>query len=146
MTSSDPIDPLPFELPVRVYFQDTDAGGVVFHASYLSFFERSRTEWLRSLGLEPVRWSESNGCLVVVRHLEVAYRAPARLDDLLYVGARLVACRQAQFTLQQQVRRGGDVLVDAKVNLACVRQRDLYPMALPDSLKIKLQRMQGENK
>lgn len=131
---------------MRVYFQDTDAGGVVFHAAYLNFFERSRTEWLRGLGMNPVSWSQESGCLIVVRHLELAYRTPARLDDVPYVGARLVACRQAQFTLQQQVRRGEDVLVDAKVNLACVRQRDLYPMAMPDSLRCKLPRTQGDNK
>ena len=122
-------------MPVRVYFQDTDAGGVVFHGTYLNFLERARTEWLRGQGLELPAWTAAHGCLLIVRRLQAAYRLPARLDDLLEVSAELTALGRAQCTLTQRVWRGEELLVDASVNLACVGGADLRPRALPDDLR-----------
>lgn len=128
-------------LPVRVYYQDTDAGGVVHHATYLDFLERARTEWLRGLGLELPAWAAAHVSMLIVRRLEVAYRAPARLDDLLQVSAEVIGLGRAQFTLAQQVCRGGELLVQAKVNLACVSVDGLRPCALPADLRTLLASM-----
>lgn len=125
-------------LPIRVYYQDTDAGGVVYHGTYLNFLERARTEWLRSHGLALPDWLVEHGSMLIVRRLEVAYRSPARLDDLLDVTAEVSSLGRAQFTLAQRVRRGEELLVDATVNLACVRADDLRPCALPEHLKTLL--------
>lgn len=124
----------PFELPIRVYFQDTDAGGVVFHGTYLNFLERARTEWLRTFGIELPAWTAANGLLFIVRRVELAYRAPAKLDNLLRVSAALKTCGRAQLTLTQQVIRDNMILVDGTVNLACVSSDGLRPMPLPDSI------------
>lgn len=125
-------------LPVRVYYQDTDAGGVVFHGTYLNFMERARTEWLRGLGLELPAWVAAHGSMLIVRRLEVSYRHPARLDDLLEVSAVTTSLGRAQFTLAQQVRRREELLVDATVNLACVTSDGLRPCALPENLRTRL--------
>ena len=127
-----------FVLPVRVYFQDTDAGGVVFHGTYLNFLERARTEWLRGFGVELKAWTDEHKLLFIVRRLEVAYRMPARLDDLLDVSAELAELGRVQFTLKQQVMRSDELLVDASVNLACVRSNDLRPAPMPQALRTRI--------
>jgi acyl-CoA thioester hydrolase len=127
-----------FSLPIRVYFQDTDAGGVVFHGTYLSFFERARTEWLRSFGVELNSFVEEEGVLFIVRRMELAYRKPAKLDDRLEVSAELAGLGRAQFTLRQEVMRGDELLVKADVNLACVQSGSLRPVPLPESVRSKL--------
>lgn len=134
-----------YVLPVRVYYQDTDAGGVVHHGTYLDFLERARTEWLRRMGLELSAWAEAEGSMLIVRHLEVAYRAPARLDDLLDVSAEVTELGRAQFTLAQQVCRGEELLVRATVNLACVSVAQLRPRALPENLRILLAVRAGQH-
>lgn len=125
-------------MPIRVYYQDTDAGGVVFHGAYLSFMERARTEWLRGHGFELPQWTATHGSMLIVRKLEVAYRQPARLDDLVHVSAEVAALGRAQFTLSQQVMRKDELLVDAMVNLACVTGDGLRPCALPEILRTQL--------
>jgi acyl-CoA thioester hydrolase len=127
-----------FSLPIRVYFQDTDAGGVVFHGTYLSFFERARTEWLRSFGVELNSFVEEEGVLFIVRRMELVYRKPAKLDDRLEVSAELAGLGRAQFTLRQEVMRRDELLVKADVNLACVQSGSLRPVPLPESLRSKL--------
>ncbi len=88
--------------PVRVYWEDTDAGGIVFYANYLKFFERARTEWLRSLGVQQQRLREETGGMFVVSGTELRYHRPARLDDLLQVTARVGELGRASMTLQQE--------------------------------------------
>jgi acyl-CoA thioester hydrolase len=127
-----------FALSVRVYYQDTDAGGVVYHGSYVSWFERARTEWLRGLGVDIRELAERGQLLFVVRELRVAYLRPALLDDLVAVTVAVEHLGRAQFTLFQQVRRAQEVLVEASVNLACVAAGTLRPLRVPDALRERL--------
>jgi len=121
-------------MPVRVYYQDTDAAGVVFHATYLDFMERARVEWLRSQGFEPQELARRFRLVFIVRHLEVAYVKPAVLDDLLVVTAAVQKLGRAQLTLVQEVLRGREALVRASVNLACVATGSLKPMPVPEEV------------
>lgn len=123
-----------FAIPIRIYFQDTDAGGVVFHGRYLDFFERARTEWLRSCGFDQPGLLRNHRVLFIVRALEVAYLRPAVLDDMLTVTARIHRLGRAQITLNQEAMRGAEPLVRASVNLACVSAGDLRPMPLPEAV------------
>jgi acyl-CoA thioester hydrolase len=123
-----------FSLPVRVYYQDTDAGGVVFHGKYLNFFERARTEWLRHLGFDVRQLAEHEGVLFIVRELRVSYLRAAQVDDMLTVTAALDNLGRAQFTLDQRVLRGADLLVHGSVNLACVSVEGLKPARVPPQL------------
>lgn len=123
-----------FAIPIRTYFQDTDAGGVVFHGRYLDFFERARTEWLRSFGLDQPGLQRNHRVLFIVRALEVAYLRPAVLDDMLSVSARIHRLGRAQITLNQEAIRGAELLVRACVNLACVSAGDLRPVPLPETV------------
>lgn len=124
-----------FEIPVRVYFQDTDAGGVVFHATYLDFMERARIEWLRSKGFEPAELVRRFGLLFIVRQLEIAYAKPAILDDLVSVTAGVVKIGRAQLTFAQEIRRAAEVLVRASVNIACVGSGNFRPTAFPEEVR-----------
>jgi len=123
-----------FAMPVRVYYQDTDAAGVVFHATYLDFMERARVEWLRSQGFEPQELARRFRLLFIVRHLDIAYLKPAMLDDLVTVTAAVQKLGRAQVTLVQEVLRGSEALVRASVNLACVATGNLKPMPVPDEV------------
>ena len=123
-----------FAMPVRVYYQDTDAAGVVFHATYLDFMERARVEWLRSQGFEPQELERRFRLLFIVRHLDIAYVKPAVLDDLVTVTAAVQKLGRAQVTLLQEVLRGSEALVRASVNLACVATGSLKPMPVPEEV------------
>jgi acyl-CoA thioester hydrolase len=129
-------DPNPFTWPVRVYYEDTDAGGVVFYANYLKFMERARTEWLRALGLEQQRVRAELGRLFVVRSLSLDYRLGARLDDLLDVTVTLAGRGGASLDFAQQVIRQSDAALccSARVKIACVAADSLRPKPLPDQL------------
>ncbi len=124
-----------FAIPVRVYYQDTDAAGVVFHSTYLNFMERARVEWLRNLGFEPRELARRFRLVFVVRHLDIAYIKPAVLDDLVSVTASAQKLGRAQVTLVQEVTRGKEALVRASVNLACVATGSLKPMPVPDEVR-----------
>jgi acyl-CoA thioester hydrolase len=124
-----------FTIPVRVYFQDTDAGGVVYHARYLDFFERCRMEWLRHLGVECRTLAAKDGVLFIVRSLEIEYARPARLDDALEVGLRVEIVGGAQLVVRQQVARGEDILASGRVHLACVAAEGLRPARMPPNLR-----------
>lgn len=126
-----------FRHPVRVYWEDTDASGIVFYANYLKFTERARTEWLRALGIEQSRLLAETGAAFVVRHVSVDYRAPARLDDVLEVRSRLTGMRPASLQLSQQVSRDGRLLVDSRVELACIDARG-RPTRLPAPVRSAL--------
>lgn len=130
-----------FSWPVRVYWEDTDAGGIVFYANYLKFFERARTEWLRSLGLEQQRLREQGAGMFVVTHSDLRYLRPARLDDLLLVTARLLEAGRASLTIAQQVllapTKGGaapSLLCEGRIRVGWVNTEDLRPQRIPAHL------------
>lgn len=124
-----------FSLPVRVYYQDTDAGGVVYHASYVNFMERARTEWLRSYGYTGLGMMQEFGMLFVVRSLKVEYFRPAVLDDMLDVTADIKDMGRSRMTVHQQVRRGDELLAEGEVHLVCVTKDAFKPVAIPDVLR-----------
>jgi acyl-CoA thioester hydrolase len=124
-----------FSLPVRVYFQDTDAGGVVYHASYVNFLERARTEWLRTFGYTGLGMMREFGMLFVVRSLKVDYFKPAVLDDLLEVSAKIKEVGRSRVSLHQEVRRGSELLAEGEVHLVCVTQAAFKPVAIPEELR-----------
>ncbi|MGC2456892.1 MAG: tol-pal system-associated acyl-CoA thioesterase [Gallionellaceae bacterium] len=127
-----------FSLPIRVYFQDTDAGGVVYHASYVNFLERARTEWLRErCGYSNAGLMQEFGMVFVVRSLKLDYLRPALLDDLLAVSAEVKDIGRTRVTLDQRVMRGDEVLVEAEVHLVCVTVDGFKPVAVPDVLRGK---------
>jgi acyl-CoA thioester hydrolase len=107
-----------FIWPVRVYYEDTDHGGVVYYANYLRFMERARTEWLRSLGFEQDRLIEEEGLIFVVRSVDITYHRPARFNDSLDVSASVIKHGSASIDFAQQVRRGDEVLCEGVVRLA----------------------------
>jgi acyl-CoA thioester hydrolase len=123
-----------FIWPIRVYWEDTDAGGVVYHASYLRFLERARTEWLRSLGFAQDALRERDGIVFVVRAMRLEFLRAARLDDELVVGVALGQCRRASMVMQQSIRRGETPLLEAEVKVACVTAADFRPRAVPEAL------------
>lgn len=128
----------PYALPLRVYYQDTDAGGVVYHSRYLDFFERARYEWLRGLGCSGLDLAGRLGVVFVVRSASVAFRRPARLDDLLHVSVRLAELGRSRVRLGQTVKRGGEILVEGDVELACVEAQSFRPVAVPAELRALL--------
>ena len=128
--------PAAFTWPVRVYWEDTDAGGVVFYANYLKFFERARTEWLRALGAGQQSLREATGCMFVVSETQVRYLRPARLDDELVVTARLLEKRRASLTIAQQAMRCGDhtLLCEGTIRIGWVQSDTLRPARIPTDL------------
>ncbi|HXU93817.1 MAG TPA: tol-pal system-associated acyl-CoA thioesterase [Gallionella sp.] len=123
-----------FALPTRVYYQDTDAGGVVYHANYVNFMERARTEWLRTFGYSNAGLMKELGVMFVVRKLEVNYLRPALLDDELSVTAQLKDVGRSRITLVQSVIRGDEVLAEGEVHLVCVSVEAFKPVSVPDVL------------
>jgi acyl-CoA thioester hydrolase len=127
----------PFEWRVRVYWEDTDAGGIVFYANYLKFFERARTEWLRARGVEQQRLREAAGGLFVVSATDVRYHRPARLDDLLLVTADVTDAGRASLTIAQTARRdapGGELLCEGSIRIGWVDASTLAPRRMPTEL------------
>ena len=126
-----------FSFPVRVYWEDTDAGGVVYYARYLYFLERARSEWLRALGIDQVRLLREERLQFVVVEANIRYHRPAKFDDELVVTSTLEALRGASMTFVQEIRRGaapGDLLVSATVRAACLAADTLKPKPLPAAL------------
>ena len=124
-----------FSLPVRVYFQDTDAGGVVYHASYVNFMERARTEWMRSFGFTNAGLMKELGVVFVVRSLKLDYLKPAVLDDLITVSTQLKDIGRSRVTLHQVMMRGDDILVDGEIHLVSVALDTFKPVSVPDELR-----------
>ena len=129
----------PFAWPLRVYTQHTDAGGVVFHANYLSFMECARTELLQSLGFDLGELARRDRVLFVVHSAQIAYHKPALLNDSLTVTARVARVGQARLVFEQAVSREGDVLSSAELTLACVSARGYRPVAVPAAIREKLE-------
>lgn len=124
----------PYRHTLRVYWEDTDAGGVVFYANYLRFFERARTEWLRTLGVQQQRLRDDSGAIFVVTDAAVRYRAPARLDDLIDVSVELRRHGTASLTLFQRAERCGTLLADGEVRIGCVDHGSFRPRRIPDEV------------
>jgi acyl-CoA thioester hydrolase len=128
-----------FIWPVRVYYEDTDAGGVVFYANYLKFFERARTEMLRALGYEQDELLHSEGILFVVRSVQVDYLSSARFNDLLQVSAEILQAKKTSLTFTQTVQRDDTTLATALIRIACLNANTLRPTAIPHYLLEQLQ-------
>lgn len=118
-------------ISIRIYWEDTDAGGVVYYANYLKFFERARTEWLRALGVEQQQLQTQTGAMFVVADTQVRYLAPAKLDDLLTVSVTVLEQGQASLQLQQQAWRGDTLLVQASIRIGCVDAQTFKPRRIP---------------
>jgi acyl-CoA thioester hydrolase len=129
-----------FSWPVRVYYEDTDAGGLVYYANYLKFFERCRTEWLRALGVEQTTLAADQGLQFVVARIEVKYLAPARLDDELAIEARVARLGRSLVAFEQVALRAGEALARAQVTVACIDARQRQPARLPEALARQLGR------
>lgn len=126
-----------FTWPVRIYWEDTDAGGIVYYANYLKFMERARTEWLRAAGIEQLPLKEQHGLIFVVVDIQAHYCKPARYGDELQVTCAVEDRSRASLTFRQQVYRGGpdgELLVEGKVRVACLDAANLRPTALPKEL------------
>jgi 4-hydroxybenzoyl-CoA thioesterase len=128
-----------FSIPIRVYIEDTDAGGIVYYVNYLKFMERSRTEFLRSLGYHKVAILDG-GLLLVVHAAEVNYRRSARLDDELQATTQITKLARTYVEFQQQVLRSGELLCEGLVRVACVDAETMRPCALPAEMHSKLQK------
>ncbi len=130
--------PAPFEHAVRIYWEDTDAGGIVFYANYLKFFERARTEWLRALGIGQHALREETGGMFVVSETAVKYHRPAQLDDLLRVTARLSESGRASLVIAQQAWRGDTLLCEGTIRIGWVDESTLKPARIPPSVLERL--------
>ncbi len=128
------VSPVPaahFHHPVRVYWEDTDAGGIVFYANYLKFFERARTEWLRALGHSQQEMVDTTGCMFVVQETSVRYRSPARLDDLLTITVHVRERGRASLRITQQAWSGDRLLAEGDIRIGCVERATMKPHRIP---------------
>jgi acyl-CoA thioester hydrolase len=134
-----------FSHPVRIYWEDTDAGGVVFYANYLKYFERARTEWLRALGFGQQQMRAEQRLLFVVTDTQVRFLKPARLDDELTVTVQLASAARATLSLAQAALRGPALLADSRITLACVEAESFRPKRLPKSILDALASQPGKS-
>ena len=133
----------PFVFPIRIYWEDTDAGGIVFYANYLKFFERARTEWLRSLGIQQHALKEESGGMFVVSETQIKYFSPARLDDLLEVTARTAEAGRASLVFAQQAWLTVDgerkLLAEGTIRIGWVDSQTMKPGRIPATILEALQ-------
>ena len=128
-----------YSFPVRVYFENTDAGGVVYHGEYLKFLERARTEWLRHLGFDHQWLARNHRVVFIVTAIAIDFHKPARLDDTLAVSVQLESLGKARCVFAQEIRREDDLLVKAKVTVACVTGDQFKPVEVPEPLRRKME-------
>ena len=131
-----------FNWPVRVYYEDTDAGGVVYYANYLRFFERARTEWLRATGFDQTALKADSAIVFAVRHVEIDYLRPARLDDELVVEAVIADVGRASLGFRQRLLRGDEVLCTAAVKVVCLHSETFRPVAIPAAVRERIDAQQ----
>ena len=136
--------PVSFRHPVRIYWEDTDAAGIVFYANYLKFFERARTEWLRSLGFDQERLRAEDGVAFVVTETTLRYRLPARLDDMLEVTVRVAHRGQASLAVVQEAWRAGDLLAEGSIRVGCVELGTFRPRRVPEGILAKIRTPQHQ--
>ncbi|MEO8526149.1 MAG: tol-pal system-associated acyl-CoA thioesterase [Caldimonas sp.] len=127
-----------FRLPIRIYWEDTDAAGIVFYANYLKFFERARTEWLRSFGLAQERLRAESGVAFVVTDTSLRYLVPARLDDIIEVSVHIERLGQASLVVTQQARRDDQLLAEGTIRVGCVDLGTFRPRRIPDDILMKI--------
>ena len=123
-----------FHWPVRVYYEDTDAGGVVFYANHLKFFERARTEMLRDMGFEQDQLIAEQNMIFVVRSVQVDYLKPAHFNDFLDVSAKVTLAKKVSLNFEQVVARGDDILCKGKIRIACLDAKSMRPKTIPETL------------
>jgi acyl-CoA thioester hydrolase len=123
-----------FHWPVRVYYEDTDSGGVVYHSQYLNFMERARTEWLRALGFEQDLLRSEHSLLFAVHSMQITYRRPARFNDALLIKSQLNKASGASMQFEQKVYRGEELLCEASVRIACLDAESFRPKPIPESI------------
>jgi acyl-CoA thioester hydrolase len=128
-----------YSFPVRVYFENTDAGGVVYHSEYLKFFERARTEWLRHLGFDHQALARAHRAQFVVTAMAIDFMKAARLDDAISVSVHLESLGKVRCVFAQEIRREEELLVKAKVTVACVTGEGFKPCEIPETLRKKME-------
>ncbi len=128
-----------FSLPIRVYYQDTDAGGVVYHSTHLNFMERARYEWLRDLGYDVHELINTHKLQFMVRSLEIEYFKPAILDDLLHITVNVIDMGRSRISIAQEILRDQTRLVSATIHVVCVDTEILKPIRIPPHLREKIE-------
>jgi acyl-CoA thioester hydrolase len=124
-----------FSFPVRIYFEDTDSGGVVYHANYLKFMERARTEWLRTLGIDQRKLKLHDHIMFVVHRIDIQYKFPARFNDDLVVRSELNRIGSSKIEFRQMIYRQNEMLIDASVDVACIDSEKFKPVRIPSTIK-----------
>lgn len=132
-----------FGWPVRVYYEDTDAGGVVYHSNYLNFMERARTEWLRSFGFEQTVVKDELGVIIVIHSLAIAFKRPARFNDTLEVNCRLVNVGGSSIEMLQTITCDGVLLIEAQIKAVFVNALDFKPVCIPPPIKQAMMQIDG---
>jgi acyl-CoA thioester hydrolase len=127
-----------FDWPVQVYYEDTDAGGVVYHSQYLNFMERARTEFLRSIGFVQTVLKDDLDILFVVRDIQIRFKKPAKFDDALIVDTRLVNVGRSLLAFEQNIHRGDEHLIAAKVEVVCIGANSFKPTSIPQVMLSQL--------
>lgn len=130
-----------FNWQVRVYYEDTDSGGVVYHSNYLNFMERARTEWLRHLGFEQTYLKDGLKVIFVVHSMQIAFKKPAKFNDLLTVSSELASVGHGSLNFSQLITVNQQNLVEAQVKVACVDAITFKPTAIPQQLKSKMEQV-----
>ncbi len=124
-----------FSLPIRIYFEDTDSGGVVYHSNYLKFMERARTEWLRSIGIDQRHLKHEELIMFVVHRIDIQYKLPARFNDDLVVKSELIEIGSSKIEFRQMIYRDEEILIDAHVDIACIDSKKFKPVRIPSAVK-----------
>ena len=124
-----------FEWSARVYFEDTDSGGVVYHANYLKFMERARTEWLRDLGLNQIQLKQENKVMFVVRKIDIQYKIPARFNDELLIQTDCVKTTNYSIILKQDILKEKRIITEGKVEIVCINSDLFKPVRIPKMAK-----------
>lgn len=128
-----------FEWPIRVYYEDTDSGGVVYHSQYLNFMERARTEWLRSMGFEQNQLIDQHNCIFAVHSMQIHFKRPARFNDALVVQSLLSKASGASLIFEQKVICEDELLCEAEVKVACLDSNRFRPMSIPSFMLTRIQ-------
>ena len=124
-----------FSLPIRIYFEDTDSGGVVYHSNYLKFMERARTEWLRSIGIDQRHLKQDHQIMFVVHRIDIQFKLPARFNDDLIVKSELKDIGSSKIEFRQMIYRNDEMLIDASVDIACIDSEKFKPVRIPPTIK-----------
>jgi acyl-CoA thioester hydrolase len=128
-----------FEWPIRVYYEDTDSGGVVYHSNYLNFMERARTEWLRNLGFEQDELITNYQCIFAVHSMQLNFRRPAKFNDALVVRSNIINVSGASFEFDQKIVRNDELLCEAIVKVACLGTNRFRPKSIPSFILTEIQ-------